>query len=128
MSTVSGALRETPLFATHREEGGRLVEFAGWKMPVQYEGIAAEHEAVRKGAGIFDVSHMGQIRVTGSESERFLDQLLPAPVRRLSDGQMLYTPLCNTEGKCIDDLVLFRFSHDNYLLVVNAARTEIDWA
>ena len=93
---------------------GRLVEFAGWKMPVQYEGIAAEHaEAVRKGAGIFDVSHMGQIRVRG-ESERFTDQLLPAPVRRLSDGQMLYTPLCNTEGKCIDDLVLFRFSHDNF--------------
>lgn len=128
MSTVSVTLRETPLLATHREEGGRLVEFAGWKMPVQYEGIAAEHEAVRKGAGIFDVSHMGQIRVTGNESERFLDQLLPAPVRRLSDGQMLYTPLCNTEGKCIDDLVLFRFSHDNFLLVVNAARTEIDWA
>ncbi len=125
--TMSARLRQTPLHAEHQRGGGRLVDFAGWHMPVDYRGITEEHLAVRTGAGLFDVSHMGQFAVRGEAALAFLDDLLPASVRCLGDGQMLYAPMCNEKGGCIDDLIVYRSSAEAFLLVVNAGRAQADW-
>lgn len=124
---MNDKLRQTPLHALHLREGGRLVDFAGWHMPVDYRGITEEHLAVRTSAGLFDVSHMGQFAVVGSGALAFLDQLLPAAVRRLEDGQMLYAPMCNESGGCVDDLIVYRSSPAEFMLVVNAGRAGADW-
>ena len=95
---MNGKLRQTPLHAVHVRDGGRLIDFAGWHMPVDYGSITDEHRFVRTDAGLFDVSHMGQFSVRGSGALAFLDRLLPAHIRRLQDGQMLYAPMCNEAG------------------------------
>lgn len=124
---MTECLKRTPLYDAHVRSGGKLVEFAGWEMPVQYGGIGLEHAAVRNAAGLFDVSHMGQFQVCGPEAESFLERLLPAPVHRLRDGYMLYTPMCNEAGGCVDDLLVYRQNPQSFLLVVNAGQTAIDW-
>ena len=100
-------LRRTPIYAEHRAAGARLVEFAGWEMPVQYRSISEEHLAVRSGAGLFDVSHMGQLYIDGPATSDFLQQLLPLDVSRLSAGRMAYTVMCNDAGGVIDDLAVY---------------------
>ena len=120
--------RRTPLWDRHRNAGARLVDFAGWEMPIQYRGIQEEHLATRAGAGLFDVSHMGRIYVSGAGAAGFLDGLLPCAVERLSPGRMAYTVLCDDDGGTIDDLALYRLGEEDFLLVVNAARTESDLA
>ena len=105
-----------------------MVDFAGWEMPVQYRGIQEEHLRTRTGAGLFDVSHMGRLYISGAGASEFLDGLLPCGVERLPPGRMAYTVLCNDEGGTLDDLALYRLGEEDFLLVVNAARTESDLA
>lgn len=120
--------RRTPLWEVHRQSGARLVQFAGWEMPVQYTGINDEHQAVRQGAGLFDVSHMGQIEVTGAGALTFLQHLLPPDLGRVRQGQMCYAVMCAPAGGAIDDLMVYNTAEARYLLVVNAGRAAEDWA
>ena len=122
-------LRKTPLHPRHLVRGARMAPFAGWDMPVQFRGIAAEHEAVRTAVGAFDVSHMGQIRISKSDAIPLLEFLLPAEPGKLEAGQMLYSVLCNEQGGIIDDLTVYRLDRDEFLLVVNASRVadDLDW-
>lgn len=122
-------LKQTPLNAVHRALGAKMVDFGGWDMPVQYSsGILAEHEAVRKRAGLFDVSHMGEIRVKGPQALAFLDWLTPNAVAKLELGQIHYTGFLTERGTFVDDLLLHKFAADEYLLVVNASNIEKDFA
>ncbi len=120
--------RKTPLYETHVRAGGRIVEFGGWLLPVQYAGIKEEHQAVRTKAGLFDVSHMGEILVQGEDSLSFLQTLVTNDVAKLADNQVLYTPMCYPDGGTVDDLLVYRQGPNDYLLVVNAANTAKDWA
>jgi aminomethyltransferase len=119
-------MKRTPLFAAHQKLGGKLIEFGGWEMPVQYTSIIDEHLAVRKAAGIFDISHMGEISISGSKAEEFLNQTLTNDLRKLGVGQGQYTLMCNERGGVIDDLYAYRLQAQEYLLIVNASRTDVD--
>jgi aminomethyltransferase len=121
-------LRRTPLYERHVEAGARLVPFAGWEMPVQYEGVIAEHRAVRTDAGVFDVSHMGEIEVEGPRALDLLQGLLSNDLSRLHDGDAQYTLLTNAAGGVIDDLIVYRLGGHRFLLIVNAANREADLA
>jgi len=123
-----GTLKRTPLFAAHQKLGARLVEFGGWEMPVQYSSIIDEHLAVRRAAGIFDISHMGEVRVQGSGAAAFLNHLLTNDINKLAVGQGQYTLMCNERGGAIDDLYVYRILPEEYLLVINASRIEPDVA
>ena len=125
--TQAQSPRRTPLHARHVALGARMVEFAGWEMPVQYQGIQAEHAAVRSRAGLFDVSHMGEIEVTGPGASRFCQHVTTNDVRRLGPSQAQYTLLLNDRAGVIDDLVIFRLEAERYLLCVNASRREVDY-
>jgi aminomethyltransferase len=121
-------LRRTPLYAEHVAAGGRLVAFAGWELPVSYEGVIPEHRAVRSDAGVFDVSHMGEIEVEGPTAAELLQGLLSNDISRLEVGQAQYTLITNEDGGIIDDLIVYRTDARRFLLVVNAANTETDFA
>jgi aminomethyltransferase len=120
------ALRRTPLHDRHVAAGARIVPFAGWEMPLQYEGIIPEHRAVRSGAGVFDVSHMGQLELRGPQALPFAQAALSNDLGRIGAGHAQYTLLLNEEGCPIDDLIVYRFGDDHLLLVVNASRTSAD--
>jgi aminomethyltransferase len=120
-------LRRTPLYERHRAAGAKLVPFAGWEMPVQYAGIREEHVAVRAHAGVFDVSHMGEIETSGPDAERFLQRILSNDVTKIADGGAQYSLLCKEDGGVLDDLFTYRFS-DRFLTVTNAANHEKDFA
>ncbi|MBN8247704.1 MAG: glycine cleavage system aminomethyltransferase GcvT [Verrucomicrobia bacterium] len=122
------ALQRTPLFAAHQRLGGKLIEFGGWEMPVQYSSIVDEHLCVRRAAGLFDISHMGEVFVAGPDAEAFLNGVLGNDLRKLSDGQGQYTHLCNERGGTVDDLYAYRLGASNYLLIINASRIEADVA
>lgn len=117
---MTASLRRTPLYETHRAAGGRIVPFAGWEMPVQYEGVLAEHRAVRQRVGVFDVSHMGQFHVEGPNAASLLQTTLSNDLARLGDGDAQYTLLTDGDGGIIDDLIAYRLSAHHFLLVVNA--------
>lgn len=120
--------KKTPLYDVHVAAGGRIVEFGGWLLPVQYKaGIIAEHKAVRTAAGLFDVSHMGEIWAEGPEALAFLQQLLTNDFTDLTTGQTRYSPMCYLDGGTVDDLLVYKFAQDRYLIVVNAANIEKDW-
>lgn len=121
-------LRRTPLCEAHQKLGGRMVEFGGWYMPVQYSGVLDEHHAVRNAAGLFDVSHMGEIFVTGAGALAFLEYLTPNAVSALADGQCHYTFFLTEKGTFIDDLLIYRFNAEKFLLVVNAGNQDKDFA
>jgi aminomethyltransferase len=121
-------LRRTPLHDRHVAAGARMVPFAGWEMPVQYEGVLAEHRAVRTDAGVFDVSHMGELEVEGPRAEELLQQTLSNDVARLAPGDAQYTLLTNDDGGIVDDLIVYRLEEHRYLLIVNAANREADFA
>jgi aminomethyltransferase len=126
---VATTLRRTPLYSRHVEAGARLVPFAGWEMPVQYEGVIAEHRAVRTDAGLFDVSHMGELEVEGPKAEELLQHVLSNDVTKLAPGDAQYTLLTNEEGGVIDDLIVYRLEPGRYLLIVNAANRDgdVEW-
>ncbi len=119
-------LKQTPLAGWHESHGGRMVDFAGWYMPVQYTSIMDEHRAVRSGVGLFDISHMARLLVEGSGAGAWLQSLVPNDVSRLVDGKALYSALCREDGGILDDLVILRLAADRYLVVVNAAPHEKD--
>lgn len=121
-------LKRTALFAAHQELGARLIDFGGWEMPLQYTGITDEHLAVRKAAGLFDISHMGEVTVSGSAASAFLNQTLTNDIRKLSPGHGQYTLMCNERGGVIDDLYVYCLSEAVYLLIINASRIEADVA
>jgi len=120
-------LRRTPLHAEHEALGARLVPFAGWEMPVQYEGIKAEHEAVRSRAGLFDVSHMGEVAFKGPDAEEAVQRLVTRDVSRLAVGQAGYAAVCLPDGGTVDDVLVYR-NPDDFLVVVNASNREGDVA
>ena len=125
---MSQTLLQTPLHDRHVALGARMVPFAGWEMPVQYEGVIQEHRAVRTDAGVFDVSHMGEIEVEGPKARDLLQSLLSNDVDRLEPGQAQYTLLTNETGGIIDDLIVYRLERCRYLLVVNASNRGADYA
>ena len=119
-------LKRTPLYESHLAAGAKLVPFAGWEMPVSYQSILAEHRAVREAAGLFDVSHMGRFRLTGTRAGDALDYLVTGRAGALDEGRWIYTLLLNPEGTVLDDLLVGL--HDGeFLLVVNASNREADF-
>jgi glycine cleavage system T protein (aminomethyltransferase) len=124
---MSRTLLMTPLHGRHVALGARMVPFAGWDMPVQYEGVIQEHRAVRSDAGIFDVSHMGEIDVEGPRAHELLQRVLSNDLDKLSPGRAQYTLLTNDAGGIVDDLIAYRLSPFHYLLVVNAANRDADF-
>ncbi len=120
------ALRHTPLYDRHRAAGAKLVPFAGWEMPVSYEGVRAEHVAVRTGCGVFDVSHMGEIETSGPQALELLQRLLSNDVGRIDVGGAQYSMLCRPDGGVLDDLFTYRLADDRFLTVTNAANHEGD--
>ena len=123
---ATAALRRTPLYDAHAAAGAKLVDFAGWQMPVQYEGVRQEHVAVRTGCGVFDVSHMGEIETAGPQAEALLQRLLSNDVSKLDVGGAQYSVLCRPDGGILDDLFTYRLADDRYLTVTNAANHERD--
>jgi aminomethyltransferase len=119
-------LKRTALFSAHQKLGARLIDFGGWEMPVQYTSIVEEHLAVRNAAGIFDISHMGEVTVSGAAAADFLNHVLTNDIRRLAPGEGQYTLMCNERGGVIDDLYAYRLSGEVFLLIINASRIEPD--
>ena len=119
-------LKRTPLFDTHQSLGARCVDFGGWELPVQYDGIVAEHQAVRNAAGVFDISHMGEIMVGGAHASDFLDHSLTNQASSLVVGGAQYSLMCNALGGVIDDLYVYRIAQEVFLLIINASRIEED--
>ncbi|MDL4841565.1 glycine cleavage system aminomethyltransferase GcvT [Aquibacillus rhizosphaerae] len=122
-------LKRTPLFPEYEKHGAKTIDFGGWDMPVHFVGIKKEHEATRTAAGLFDVSHMGEIFVEGKDSERFLQKMLTNDVSKLTPNKAQYTMMCYEDGGTIDDLIVYKLAENNFLLVVNAANTtkDFDW-
>ena len=121
-------LKRTPLFSAHQRLGGKLIEFGGWEMPVQYTSIVDEHLCVRRAAGIFDISHMGELLVSGPQAAEFLNRCLTNDLRKLAVGQGQYTLLCQDNGGVVDDLYAYRLDSELYLLILNASRIDVDVA
>ena len=121
-------LKRTALYSAHQKLGGKLIEFGGWEMPVQYTSITDEHLAVRSAAGIFDISHMGEVTVSGPAAAEFLNRVLTNDIRKLSSGEGQYTLMCNEAGGVIDDLYAYCLSNEVFFLVVNASRVDADVA
>jgi aminomethyltransferase len=121
-------LKRTPLYTSHQKLGARLVEFGGWEMPVQYSSIMDEHLAVRSAAGLFDISHMGEVRVVGEAARDFLNSVLTNDLRKLSAGQAQYTLMCNERGGVVDDLYAYCLAAREFLLMINASRIDGDVA
>src|SRR5690349_6811023 len=129
MAAGADTLKRTPLHDRHVAAGARLVPFAGWEMPVQYPaGIRAEHTAVRERAGVFDVSHMGEIETSGPDAEKLLQRLLSNDVSKLAPGGAQYSVLCREDGGVLDDLFTYRLADDRFLTVTNASNHEKDLA
>jgi len=121
-------LKRTSLYAAHQKLGGKLIEFGGWEMPVQYTSITDEHLAVRNAAGIFDISHMGEVTVSGAGAAEFLNRTLTNDIRKLTPGLGQYTLMCNERGGVVDDLYAYQLSEGIYFLVINASRVPDDVA
>lgn len=121
-------LKQTPLRDFHAAHGARLVDFSGWEMPVQYRSILEEHRAVRGAAGLFDVSHMGEVDVRGPDAARFLDSLVTNDVARLFPGRVLYTPMCRPDGGVVDDLLIYMRAPEEFFLCINAGNIDKDLA
>lgn len=119
MSSQSG--RRTPLYEKHLEAGAKMSPFAGWQMPISYDGIKDEHLAVRTHAGMFDVSHMGQLEAEGPDAERYLQRVLSNDISRMADGEAQYSCLCDEHGGITDDVIAYRLSPEHFLVVTNAA-------
>ena len=121
---ASPPLQATALHDEHVKLGAKMVPFAGWDMPVQYKGVTEEHRAVREAAGLFDVSHMGEIVLAGEYAAQVVNYLITNDASRLADGQALYTCACNEHGNILDDLIVYRMAQDRWLIVCNAGNRE----
>lgn len=120
-------MKNTTLYKMHCKSGGKIIDFGGWSLPVQYTGILEEHKAVRSAAGLFDVSHMGEIIIKGPDAEKFVQELVTNDAANIEDGQVMYTPMCYHDGGVVDDILVYKFNKEEYLLVVNASNTDKDF-
>lgn len=122
-------LKQTPLYPLYAKYGAKTIDFGGWDLPVQFSGIAKEHEAVRARAGLFDVSHMGELMVSGAGALRFLQQMMTNDLGKMADGQAVYTLMCYPDGGVVDDLLVYKLQDESYMLVVNAANIakDLEW-
>jgi aminomethyltransferase len=121
-------LKRTPLFPVYAEHGARVIDFGGWELPVQFTGIQKEHDAVRQQAGLFDVSHMGEVRVTGEDALPFLQKITTNDVAKLENGHCQYSLMCYPDGGVVDDLLVYKLGDNNYMLVINASNIDKDIA
>ncbi|NLN42502.1 MAG: glycine cleavage system aminomethyltransferase GcvT [Clostridiales bacterium] len=120
-------MKKTPLYDTHVALGGKIIDFGGWALPVQYSSILNEHHAVRNAAGLFDVSHMGEILIEGSGAQEFIQQMITNDISKMSPGRIVYSPMCYRNGGTVDDLLVYQLDTNRYLLVVNASNTQKDY-
>ena len=120
-------LKRTPLFEVYKEYGGKTIDFGGWELPVQFSNIKEEHEAVRTKAGLFDVSHMGEIEVKGTDSLKYLQKMMTNDFSKMKNGNAKYTAMCYENGGTIDDLLVYKMEENHYLLVVNASNIDKDY-
>lgn len=120
-------LKRTPLFEMYKDYGAKTIDFGGWDLPVQFSSIKEEHEAVRTKAGLFDVSHMGEIEVKGKDSLAYLQKMMTNDISKLKDGGAQYTAMCYADGGTVDDLLVYKKADEDYLLVVNASNIEKDF-
>ena len=120
-------LRRTALYEQHHQAGAHFVDFGGWEMPLHYGSQLEEHHCVRREVGLFDVSHMGEVYATGEKAFPFVQNLITNDVSKISDGQILYSPMCYEHGGIVDDLLVYKFSEDKFLIVVNASNIEKDF-
>ena len=119
---------QTPFYDQHVSSGAKIVDFHGWEMPLQYSGIIDEHKNLRSNVGLFDVSHMGRFKITGTSAENCLQNLLTNDVTKISDLQAIYSPMCSESGGILDDVIAYRINKDDFLLVVNSSNIEKDFA
>ncbi|MDN3016527.1 glycine cleavage system aminomethyltransferase GcvT [Paenibacillus sp. BSR1-1] len=120
-------LKRTPLFDVYKEYGGKTIDFGGWELPVQFSSIKEEHEAVRTKAGLFDVSHMGEVEVKGADSLKYLQKMMTNDISKIKNGGAQYTAMCYENGGTVDDLLVYKIEDNHYLLVVNASNIEKDY-
>jgi len=120
-------VKKTPLYDVHVALGGKIIDFGGWALPVQYSSILNEHHAVRNAAGLFDVSHMGEILIEGSGAQEFIQQMVTNDISKVSPGRIVYSPMCYRNGGTVDDLLIYHLDTNRYLLVVNASNTQKDY-
>ncbi|MBN2286064.1 MAG: glycine cleavage system aminomethyltransferase GcvT [Tissierellales bacterium] len=122
-------LKRTPLYEAHLAAGGKMVEFGGWEMPIQYKGIKEEHDAVRNHVGIFDVSHMGEVEVKGQEAGKFVNYLITNDTNRIKDGDIQYAVMCYETGGVVDDLLVYKKGENDFLLIINASNVskDLEW-
>lgn len=120
-------IKKTPLYEKHLESKGKMIEFAGWMMPVEYSGILPEHHAVRNNAGLFDVSHMGEVDVRGKDAAKFAQNLVTNNVAVMENNQIIYAQMCYPEGGVVDDLLVYKYDMEHFLLVINASNIEKDF-
>ena len=120
-------LKRTPLYEVYKEYGGKTIDFGGWALPVQFSSIKEEHEAVRTRAGLFDVSHMGEIIVTGPDSLSYLQKMMTNDISKIKNGGAQYTAMCYENGGTVDDLLVYKIEDKHYLLVVNASNIDKDY-
>jgi aminomethyltransferase len=120
-------VKKTPIYEKHCEMGGRIIDFGGWALPVEFTGVIDEHEQVRTAAGLFDVSHMGEIIVKGPDATQFISNLITNNITGAEDYQTIYSPMCYSNGGVVDDLLVYKYSNQFYLLVVNAANIDKDF-
>jgi aminomethyltransferase len=120
-------LKRTPLFDVYKENGGKTVDFGGWELPVQFSSIKDEHEAVRTKAGLFDVSHMGEVDVKGPDSFKFIQKMVTNDISKINNGGAQYNVMCYENGGTVDDLLVYKKADDHYLLVINASNTDKDY-
>ena len=119
-------LKRTPLYDAHKNLGARLFPFAGWDMPVEYEGLVKEHNMVRESAGLFDVSHMGEVIIKGKDSEKFIQNLITNDIKDMKNNEVIYSPMCYENGCVVDDLLVYKYNNEHYLLVINAGNISKD--
>jgi len=120
-------VKKTPLYDKHVEQKGKIIDFGGWGLPVEYSGIIPEHEAVRNTAGLFDVSHMGEVTVIGEDAERYIQEIITNDISTLNNYQIAYSAMCYPDGGVVDDLLVYKFNNKKYLLVINASNTQKDF-
>lgn len=120
-------LKKTSLFEAHKRYGGKIIDFSGWALPVQYEGLVEEHNAVRNNAGLFDVSHMGEVEVKGEQALDYVNYLVSNDVSKLENNQVLYAMMCYQDGGIVDDLLVYKFTNKEFLLVINASNIDKDF-
>lgn len=120
--------KRTPLYEEHKKLGAKIVDFAGWELPIQYSGITDEHKTVREAAGLFDVSHMGTLEISGEKAADFLNFLTPSNITKVDVGQAQYSLLLKDDATIVDDIIIYRITKDKFFLVVNASNIEKDFS